>query len=77
MSYYDYKTSLSIAAQNYPFYAVLMAAMRQADTDNLEKLRSAFPEVYSELQARYNAPGGTLPGEPRRNPKSSLRHLLE
>ena len=77
MSYYDYRSSLSIAAQDYPFYAVLMAAMRQADTDNLEKLRAAFPEVYAELQARYNAPGGTLPGEQQRKTQSSLRYLLE
>jgi hypothetical protein len=45
------------------FYTLLMAAMREADTDNLNKLQRAFPEVLNELQARYNAPGGKLEGE--------------
>lgn len=40
-----------------------MAAMRQADTTNAWKLRTEFPEVWSELQARYNAPGGLLADE--------------
>jgi len=40
-----------------------MGAMRAADTDNLELLGEAFPEVLSELTKRYNAPGGYLPGE--------------
>jgi len=44
-----------------PFYALIMAAMRGADTDNLDKLRAAFPEVYRELRERYNAPGGQIP----------------
>ncbi len=45
------------------FYTLIMAAMRCADTDNLAKLKDAFPEVYQELVDRYNAPGGLLPGE--------------
>ena len=42
---------------------VFMAAMRQADSVNAAKLREAFPETWAELDARYNAPGGILPGE--------------
>lgn len=42
------------------FYSLLMAAIRFADTDNLEKLESVFPEVANELWARYKAPGGVL-----------------
>jgi hypothetical protein len=34
-----------------------MAAMMQADTDNLEKLKAAFPDVYAELSRLYNTPG--------------------
>lgn len=60
MSFYDYKTALKIGRLDYPFYALLMAAMRQADSDNLELLCDAFPEVWNELQARYHAPGGVL-----------------
>ena len=63
MSWYDYKVSKVIAAQDYPFYALVMAAMRQADTANMRKLTQAFPGVYTELQQRYDAPGGYLVGE--------------
>jgi len=37
-----------------------MAAMRQADTDNATLLKAAWPHVWIELQARYDAPGGFL-----------------
>jgi hypothetical protein len=45
------------------FYAILMMAMDRADTQNLAKLKAAFPEVYEEMRARYLAPGGILPGD--------------
>lgn len=53
MSLYDYETSKRINAEDYPFYALIMAAMRQADTDNSKKLKSAFPDTWEELMARY------------------------
>jgi len=63
MSLYDYHLSSRLGIQDYPFYALVMAAMRQADTTNLAKLRDAFPNTWDELDARYHAPGGVLPGE--------------
>ena len=63
MSLYDYRESQEIDAKDFGFYALIMAAMRKADTDNTFLLRSAFPKTFEELQARYNAPGGLLPGE--------------
>jgi hypothetical protein len=63
MSLCDYEQSKKIDAQGYHFIALIMAAMRQADSSNLEQLRFAFPEVYAEFIARYNAPGGVLPRE--------------
>ena len=63
MSYYDYRVSASLELQDVPFYALIMAAALRADTANLAKLRRACPEVVAELEARYNAPGGLLPGE--------------
>ena len=64
MSYFDYRESQRIAAEDYSFYALIMASMRQADTGNCELLRSAFPEIWADLDARYHAPGGILgPGE--------------
>lgn len=61
MSRFDYLRSTELTGE--PFYALIMAAMRGADTRNAERLRAAWPEVWDELQARYNAPGGLLDGE--------------
>ncbi len=63
MSRFDYHVSQEIAVNGYPFYAIIMTAMRQADTANLETIKQAWPSVWEELQARYNAPMGLLPGE--------------
>jgi hypothetical protein len=63
MSFYDYAVSREINAEDYPFYALIMAAMRQADTENATLLRKAFPGKWAELDARYHAPGGKLEGE--------------
>jgi len=60
MSQYDYLKSMEIAAKDYPFYALIMAAMRKADDINGGKLKAMFPEVWQELRKRYNAPGGIL-----------------
>jgi hypothetical protein len=59
----DYMDSLEIMLGDHSFYAILMAAMRKADSDNLDLLEKAFPEVYQELLDRYSAPGGYLKGE--------------
>jgi hypothetical protein len=71
MSLYDYKMSLKISSEDHPFYALIMAAMRQADDINIGSLRRAFPKVWEELFARYNTPGGELPEE------RSLRETYE
>ena len=66
MSLYEYAVSKQLSdqhGQDAPFYALIMAAMRQADSVNVVALRAAFPETYAELDARYNAPGGVLPSE--------------
>lgn len=63
MSHYDYQKSAVIALHDFPFYALIMAAIRQADSDNQIKLERAFPETYQEFMQRYHAPGGYLDGE--------------
>lgn len=60
MSLHEYLTSRAIYRDSPPFYSLIMAAMRAADTDNLTKLKAAWPDVWVELQARYNAPLGLL-----------------
>lgn len=63
MSLHEYLRSEELAKQNEPFYALIMAAMRKADTGNANELHRAFPKVWAELEQRYNSPGGFLPGE--------------
>lgn len=69
MSLYDYRKSLEIGAGKEtdgdpPFAALIMAAMRKADGDNIVILKVAFHDIWAELQARYHAPDGRLPGDP-------------
>lgn len=73
MSFYDYDASRKIAAEDHPFAALIMAAMRQADTGNMATLRFAFPDVADELETRYHCPGGLLPDEARRAFTAGLR----
>lgn len=63
MSLHSYQVSVELGAQDPPFSALIMAAMRKADTTNAALLRSAFPNIWRELDARYWAPGGLLPSE--------------
>lgn len=62
---FDYEQSRRIAAFDPSFDAIIMAAMRKADTTNADRLRRSWPHLWDELQQRYNAPGGVLPGEPQ------------
>lgn len=57
MSKFDYEQSRHIIDRLYPFNALIMAAMRKADDDNLSYLKHCWPGVWQELQARYDAPG--------------------
>jgi len=63
MSLYDYRESLEISKGDPGFRALIMAAMRKADDINVEILKTAYPEIWSELFARHYADGGILPGE--------------
>ena len=63
MSRFDYEASKEIIMEDPPFYALIMAAMRKADSDNVILLANAFPEVWTELAKRYHGPGGLLDGE--------------
>lgn len=60
MSLYDYKVSQELDTGEVSFYGLIMAAMRRADSFNLHMLQAAFPDVWDEVQARYNAQGGRL-----------------
>ena len=61
MSLYDYHASKRLLDPS--FYALIMAAYRQADPINSAKLRAAWPDLCAEMQYRYWSGGGLLPGE--------------
>ena len=58
--FHEYLESQELAAEDHPFYALIMAAMRNSDYTNTAKLKQAWPEVWKECIARYHAPGGAL-----------------
>jgi len=64
VSHYDFQVSREIEARGIPFYGLVMAAMRQADSHAIQKLRASFPETYVEFMARTDAPDGRLDGDP-------------
>jgi hypothetical protein len=70
--FFAYRASIELGRNDPSFYGLLMAAMRKADTTNAAILRRAFPEVWDDLQARYEAPGGVLDSDPQ----SIRRHVL-
>ena len=63
MSLHSYEVSLEISKGDPPFSALIMSAMRKADTKNTVLLKMAFPEIWDELQERYWTPGGLIASE--------------
>lgn len=61
MSYENYIKSQEVA--QLPFEAIIMGFMRVADSSNLAYLQMKYPDIWDELQTRYNAPGGLLESE--------------
>ena len=70
MSLHDYLTSRRISEFDPPFSALIMAALRKADSSNTAKLQAAWPEIAVEFKYRYWSGGGLLPFEPGYNPAS-------
>jgi len=68
MTRHQYEASKEICTlrheNNWPYYALIMAAMRDGDTMNRAKLKAAFPDIWQDLWERYDAPGGVLDGDP-------------
>jgi len=81
MEILEYQASrrLAVEATNgdgNEFYSLLMAAIRFADSDNMTKLQSVFPEVVKEFRARCNAPWGVLVTD-NQNPISVVYRRIE
>jgi hypothetical protein len=67
MSLHSYQVSLELIKNDPPFSALIMAAMRKADTNNAQLLVAAFPEIWDELSERYWSPKGLIAGEEQLN----------
>lgn len=63
MSLHEYLMSQRLEREDYPFYSLVMAMLRKADTGNVAKIKAAWPGVYDEMMRRYHAPGGALTPE--------------
>lgn len=55
MSLYDWTRAREMLKADPPFCALIMTAMMKADPSNVEKLRAAFPETWTELDRRYHS----------------------
>jgi hypothetical protein len=77
VSLHGYHVAKNLAVKDPPFYSLIMAAMWKADTNNLAKLKAAFPDTWTELQARYNAPLGALPEDKVTDPEDLARRIRE
>jgi len=60
VSRHDWTESSRIVIADPSFTALIMAAMRRADSKSLPALRLAFPKQWQELQERDSAPVGLL-----------------
>lgn len=63
LGFADYRESRELGRDDPSFAAIIAAALRKADAENAALLRRAFPRIAADLQARYDSPGGRLPGE--------------
>lgn len=63
MSFIDYIESQEISKGDPGFAAIIMAACRKADSHNMIRIETMWPEIAQEMRLRYNAPGGLLEGE--------------
>lgn len=63
MSLYDYHYSRKLILDDPPFDSLIFAAIRKADSTNMERLKRSFPELAEEMQARYNARLGVIPSD--------------
>lgn len=53
---YSYLLSRKISREHDDWYGLLFSLIRGADTDNLSKLTSAWPDVVEAMRELYHAP---------------------
>jgi hypothetical protein len=63
MSLHDFQAAKLLSKYNFPFNALIMDALRQANHKQKELLSEIFPLLADELKQRYAVKNGILPGE--------------
>lgn len=63
MSHQEFEAALGVLRARPSFNALLMAAMRTAETADQIKLEKAFPATFKEMIARTNTADGRLPSD--------------
>jgi len=53
---YSYLLSREISRDHDDWYALLFSLIRQADTDNLDKIEQAWPDCVAAMRELYHAP---------------------
>jgi len=61
--WHSYLVMREIERRNFPFYALIAVAMKNADDENLAALKIAFPGLFEETKERYNLPMGMTQNE--------------
>ena len=81
MSLQDYtqgkRLSTHCVVESIGFFSVIQCAMRMASPDILEKLRSAFPEIWHDYDLRLGRPNGILAGEEPPKPPPGPDVIIE
>ena len=60
MSLHEYQIGRQLEGQDVPFYGLIQAAMRRADSENKQRLQAAFPDIWAELDLRDSQIRGCL-----------------
>jgi hypothetical protein len=72
---HSYHYSLRLSRYDLTFESLIFAAISKSDWYNGERLRLAFPELFAEMRARYEAPGGVISGDGKVDMEALARHV--
>ena len=73
---FAFRRGMEISRTDPPFAALIVAALHKADGRNAAVIRAAFPSIAEEAQARYDAPGDLLPGDPGYEEVQAVRRRM-
>jgi len=75
-SWHSWLAVNEIEKRRFPFYALIVCAMKNADDENLAALKVAFPGLFEESQERYNNSMGMANAELEEQNKKPLEERI-